>query len=49
MRKIGTILLGVVGAFALVLNTGAVEKEQAASKQTNTGYVQYMSSEPGGH
>ncbi|MCU5599127.1 hypothetical protein [Bacillus wiedmannii] len=48
MRKIGILLLGVIGAFALVLNTGETEKEQAASKQTHSEYVQYMSSEPGG-
>ncbi|MEK4503538.1 hypothetical protein [Bacillus sp. FSL R12-0069] len=49
MRKIGIILLGFIGALALVLNTEAVEKEQAVSKQTNNEYVQYMSSEPGDH
>ncbi|MED3090207.1 hypothetical protein [Bacillus toyonensis] len=49
MRKIGIILLGVIGAFALVLSTGSVEKEQAVSKQINNKYVQYMSSEPGGY
>ncbi|MGE6962631.1 hypothetical protein ACQKIW_22295 [Bacillus thuringiensis] len=48
MRKIGILLLGVVSALALVLNAGALEKEQAASKQTNKEYLQYMSSEPGG-
>ncbi|WP_176535651.1 hypothetical protein [Bacillus cereus] len=48
MRKISIILLGVIGAFALVLSTGSVEKEQAASKQTNIEHVQYMSQEPGG-
>ncbi|MBT2577370.1 hypothetical protein J7E43_08100 [Bacillus sp. ISL-8] len=49
MRKIGLLLLGVIGAFALVFNTGSSEKEQAVSKQTNNEYVQYMSSEPGGY
>ncbi|MGE0995517.1 hypothetical protein ACQGR0_20225 [Bacillus sp. GMa5/2] len=48
MRKVGILLLSVVGAFALVLNTGASEKDQAVSKQINNEYVQYMSSEPGG-
>ncbi|HFJ9286179.1 hypothetical protein P9Z94_07710 [Bacillus thuringiensis] len=49
MRKIGILLLGVIGAFTLVLNTGAVEKEHVASKQKNIEHVQYMSQEPGGH
>ncbi|CCW09317.1 MULTISPECIES: hypothetical protein [Bacillus] len=48
MRKVGILLLSVVGAFALVLKTGVLEKDQAVSKQTNNEYVQYMSSEPGG-
>ncbi|EJR01735.1 hypothetical protein II5_04532 [Bacillus cereus MSX-A1] len=48
MRKMGILLLGVVGALALALNTGVAEKEHVASKQLNNEYVQYMSSEPGG-
>ncbi|HDR4881379.1 TPA: hypothetical protein QCR18_000583 [Bacillus cereus] len=48
MKKVGILLLSIVGAFTLVLNTGQVEKEQAASMQTTSKYVQYMSSEPGG-
>ncbi|MBY0036477.1 MULTISPECIES: hypothetical protein [Bacillus cereus group] len=49
MRKIGILLLGVVGALALTLNTGVAEKEYVASKQLNNENVQYMSSEPGGY
>lgn len=48
MRKVGILLLSVVGLLALVLNTGELEKDQVASKQTNKEYIQYMSSEPGG-
>ncbi|MEC2869276.1 MULTISPECIES: hypothetical protein [Bacillus] len=49
MKKFGILLLSVVGAFTLVLSTGTMEKEHAISKQTNNEYVQFMSSEPGGH
>lgn len=48
MRKIGILLLGVVGALTVALNTEVDEKEYVASKQLNNEYVQYMSSEPGG-
>ncbi|MGX5571761.1 hypothetical protein [Bacillus toyonensis] len=48
MRKVGILLLSIAGAFALVLNTGAVGKEHVASKQKNIEHVQYMSQEPGG-
>ncbi|WP_180235212.1 hypothetical protein [Bacillus cereus] len=49
MRKVGILLLSVVGALVLALNTGGSKKEYVASKQLNNEYVQYMNSEPGGH
>ncbi|WP_179871707.1 hypothetical protein [Bacillus cereus] len=48
MRKFSIILLSVVGALTLMLNTGLTEKEQALSKKKNSEYVQYVNSEPGG-
>lgn len=49
MRKFSIMLLSIASVFAIMLNMGTTEKEQALSKQKNSEYVQYVNSEPGGH